>query len=584
MVIQLLAGMFLGTLISFLVWAVISKTVKSRNEKARLEREKIMHSMGEIWVEIDSLISSYKSGAVKEREFHDTFSSKIDTINRLMKPNLHLFDVYYVKYIENLAGEYKRVAGYEGAATAITAGTAADSEMETNYSMVEQEPSDLFAAGEAEKEEPDTDTGDAEAKKLSSTEEADAATVQKDAAFESGEPAGPVEKADDTSESTGGESSFELADTFDDEEATFEMAVPAVEPDTDLSDIAEKPSSVSEKKETDNIGDKTAEITPQSEEAVDVFEQVTESAPVKTDDTSSPAESDAEGISADSESEEASFEVALDEKDEKPDSSDTLPSPPIAETERSAASEGSSDLFSEEDFTMETLMDVDINEVNPYIETAPETVEMDAAEVARVQSREDTPKEDGLEVVIASNASHTEKPDDGEQVSPEAPSAEISVETITETGDSDDAIPEETTYTHVDELEKKTGMSSPEDAIESEAEEFQVAIPSEDERDSFFEDSTDLVTGDDIADKIAALETPAAGKSVKKPAKKSRKKTEESSKKSTAKQTVAKKKAKNPSKSTQKSPTKSKTKRSKKEDGITGNDVAEQIDSLFGLH
>ena len=104
-----------------------------------------MHTLGELWVELDSLISSFRSGMLDVHGFRDSFSSKIEAINHILKPNMHMFDVYYVKYIENLIKDYSRIINLKEIPKEIVSSFEFNSEMETSYSPAPQtEQTDLF--------------------------------------------------------------------------------------------------------------------------------------------------------------------------------------------------------------------------------------------------------------------------------------------------------------------------------------------------------------------------------------------------------------------------------------------------------
>ncbi|NLG02487.1 MAG: hypothetical protein GX567_01420, partial [Clostridia bacterium] len=70
----------------------------------------IIKSIAENWADIDTLVTSYRSGLVKESSFKSTLSSKIEAVNQIFKPNMHILDVYFVKYAERLLHDYNLLA------------------------------------------------------------------------------------------------------------------------------------------------------------------------------------------------------------------------------------------------------------------------------------------------------------------------------------------------------------------------------------------------------------------------------------------------------------------------------------------
>ena len=270
--------------------------------------------------------------------------------------------------------------------------------------------------------------------------------------------------------------------------------------------------------------------------------------------------------------EESSREAAVENIPESEGGSDIV-----------AAAKGDveSEFFGEEDFTMETLMDVDINTISPYIkETSKES-----------EAKE---KHDELDVVIADGASHTEAISEVAETVEEASADKKKHPAL---ADLDGDIPEETTYTPASELEMKTHPA--EDSVEesfADVEDFEVKIAeepvekspddkslteeqSQQEEMTFFE--SELVTGDDIADTIAALETPPAPavvtKSEEKPKLKKKRSKKAKAKKNEMKPAPA---ADEKIKSDVKKP---EVKKKDGEESITGDDVVDQIDTFFGL-
>lgn len=102
------AGVTVGVVVTASAWFVLFTSRKNQEKKLVEGRERIMHAIGELWVDIDSLLSSFRCGLMQEQSFRDGYAGKIDAVNRLLKPNLYLFDAYYVKYTESLVREYNR--------------------------------------------------------------------------------------------------------------------------------------------------------------------------------------------------------------------------------------------------------------------------------------------------------------------------------------------------------------------------------------------------------------------------------------------------------------------------------------------
>ena len=273
------------------------------------------------------------------------------------------------------------------------------------------------------------------------------------------------------------------------------------------------------------------------------------------------------------------------------------------------------ELFGEEDFSMETLIDVDINTISPFLKDgAPfkdsvsavkDSGSMEEPEVSLFEvstDKEQPPKsgaKESLEVVIASNVSHTETPEKVESkatVSPEVTPVKEDDQSKKHVSKHEDAISEETTYTRAEDLFKKVSEEKPTDELtldEDFVEMFEQAPHAEapdkttehsSERASSgvtdadieaFDRDEEIITGDDIANKIASLESQKPTASLKPTVKKEKKKEKAASGKTSA--------AKSLTRSGKKSSTSASSKKKKGDETITGDDVADKIDAFFGL-
>ncbi len=572
---QMLAGMFVGSLLTCGVWFFVIKTIKLNERNARREREDIMHSIGEIWVEIDALLSSFRSGTLGERRFRESYSLKIDTLNKLIKPNLHHFDVYYVKYIENQIAEYNRIAGVRGLPAAITAGTVFDSEMETNYSAIEQpEISGRLSKEGSEPapgsvtQPPETDflwekTGEEPVSFRSAVQ--GTATPQEQPEVTAMEPekakgehdSGIFQTVDDTSVETGGaEQGFGEIDReiLSGDDIVLEPAKSETGKEEECAEtLSPEPGSpVSEKEEAHSSRTEVNEV---------VFESPTR------------------------------FFTPLTEDEKAPVQTENVPKEP---------KDSSSDLFGEEDFSMETLIDVDIGAISGLSNAKTKDSSVIGAVTPESPESNDPSASGDLEVIIASHASHTEIPAETvAQVEPPSTPEKRSGETEKNTTGSfencDSGIPEETTYTAVAASEKEKPKALDEDSDEAAFEIIDIvdSVSAElKEKPSHVEDSSqtpgeetgsaaveETVTGDDIADKIASLESAGPVNKVQKPpAKRSKKKDKNAAATKPSAQKPFQRKEKEPAQLPNSS-----IKKGRDEENITGDDVADKIDAFFGL-
>lgn len=498
MVIQILAGMFIGSAIASLVWWYLIRTEKNKASALDRERDEAMSSIGDLWAQIDKLFSSYQSGAITDTTLQKTLISRLDAIDNILRPNLHLFEVYYVKYIESL------MAGYRGKIFAPKSDSGdtilSDVEMETNYSVVEQP----------------RQTNSVEPSNISVLPEPQILPVAEESA------------------------------------ADFSPKEPAINV-PESSDLSNAVLIGSPKVENDISPEVTLELPPATE--------------------SIHSESDT--------STHTQFEVELKS------------SPEV--------------VLGEEDFSMETMMDIDINRLSASLKhgdtnsklQSPKTPEdsqpIGGASVLETKPVASEKIDSNMEIVIASDATHTES------TPPAAGDVKKSANTVKgdKRADMSETIPEETTYTPSDKLKAVDGQakSSSEEADEAEFEAiFEQASTSEPatgkqsqpvasltpEVDG--DDSSETISaeeffsGDDVAQKIASLETTPyrENKEEKRETGKEQKKAPEPKSSSTAKKSTSKAAPKQVASSTA-------TKRKGDAESITGDDVAEKIDSFFGL-
>ncbi|NLG15973.1 MAG: hypothetical protein GX556_01430 [Fibrobacter sp.] len=106
----IIIGVVIGIVVSSIYWALIFSNNKKKVRRAQEERDKIIGPVAEKLADIDALMASFRSGLVQDEEFRKSLPLKLEAVNRLLKPNLHKLDVYYVKYVENLVRDFNRLA------------------------------------------------------------------------------------------------------------------------------------------------------------------------------------------------------------------------------------------------------------------------------------------------------------------------------------------------------------------------------------------------------------------------------------------------------------------------------------------
>lgn len=105
---SLFIGAVLGAVVCFLTILAVNLLKKQLSSKNTAGREKIMHQIGELCAEIDSLIISNKEGILNNAGIQTALRKKNDEIIRLLKPNMHILDVYFVKYMDYVQKDYQK--------------------------------------------------------------------------------------------------------------------------------------------------------------------------------------------------------------------------------------------------------------------------------------------------------------------------------------------------------------------------------------------------------------------------------------------------------------------------------------------
>lgn len=576
MVIQLLAGMFLGSAAASLVWGAALFVLKSKKDKIRRERDVVMRSLGELWNEIDALVTSRHGGGRAEIEFRERFSARLDEVNRHLRPNIHILDSYFVKYTEALIDHYNlKVFGDVAIAEQPTSRPTPEIEMETGLSFVETPPEALLET---------IQSGGLEAVEVSentfietpATPEVEVAEIKSEDADEIAvkQPVVQTQAEDFTGTKT---------EMFSRDPDSENKAGEIVEDIFDASD------TVDDAMKDDSFNVVIAKKEPFSEELV-----------VEKEKPSIPESASADEASDDEE------DVVFEPKEQSvADISATV----------SAGTESGGRMFDDEEFTMETMVDVDINSLSSFLkpqstttesspDPAPEAVEMSPS---ILEKEKPATIQDDLEVVVASNASHSDMQVVDETVAFDLPNepqfAASSDKKEADLSDLDDSIPEETTYTRSEDLARKMDVAPKPAANIEVVDDFEVMFqegpvevepPSaatatksaaeEDRGAELFESEltdADIITGNDVADKIATLE---AGPVAEQPQKKNGGSKVPSS-------TVVEEKLPEPEKSSKPISKKAESKKSpvavkrggRADDSITGDDVADKMDAFFGL-
>lgn len=105
---SLFIGAVIGAVVCFFTILAVNLLKKQSSSKNAAGRDSIMHQIGELCAEIDSLITSNKEGILNNAGIQTALRKKNDEIIRLLKPNMHILDVYFVKYMDYVQKDYQK--------------------------------------------------------------------------------------------------------------------------------------------------------------------------------------------------------------------------------------------------------------------------------------------------------------------------------------------------------------------------------------------------------------------------------------------------------------------------------------------
>ncbi len=106
----LVAGFLAGAIASGLLLFWIFNHSKKKQDASIEKRNQIIGSIAEIFTDIDSLITSFRTDLISEDKFRSSLYSKLDVANKIYKTNMHLLDLYYVKFTDIQFAKYYQLA------------------------------------------------------------------------------------------------------------------------------------------------------------------------------------------------------------------------------------------------------------------------------------------------------------------------------------------------------------------------------------------------------------------------------------------------------------------------------------------
>ncbi|MDR0330309.1 MAG: hypothetical protein LBH93_01175, partial [Chitinispirillales bacterium] len=108
-IVPLVVGFLIGGIAASAVWAIIVSGRKKAVSAQRLEKERVMASVGEVLAEADAVETRFRSGEITAESFRRSLGDRVNAVMRQLRTNMHSLDAYFVKYAEQEAREYLRV-------------------------------------------------------------------------------------------------------------------------------------------------------------------------------------------------------------------------------------------------------------------------------------------------------------------------------------------------------------------------------------------------------------------------------------------------------------------------------------------
>ena len=143
--ISLISGILIGVVVCSIIWGVVIGILKKNAGKSIRKRDGVIRSIAGLLADIDTFVASYRAGLINNAELRRSITPKLDSVNRSFKLNMHILDIFYLKYIETLINEYNRIA----------LSRSSQVPAEKNFNMPEEETSEHFAAEFQEEQKPE---------------------------------------------------------------------------------------------------------------------------------------------------------------------------------------------------------------------------------------------------------------------------------------------------------------------------------------------------------------------------------------------------------------------------------------------
>jgi hypothetical protein len=107
----LVAGIILGGLAAVCFASIIGFVRNRAASRQTDKREQLITSVEEKLTEVDSIVSLFRMGRMKQDAFRTALAEKLEAVNHIYKPYIHQLDIFFVKHTEKVVEECNRMIG-----------------------------------------------------------------------------------------------------------------------------------------------------------------------------------------------------------------------------------------------------------------------------------------------------------------------------------------------------------------------------------------------------------------------------------------------------------------------------------------
>ncbi|MDR2578554.1 MAG: hypothetical protein LBC70_07085 [Chitinispirillales bacterium] len=106
---MLIIGLVAGAGISSMIWALIRSAKNKKLAKEEEEKGDVVSSVTKLFAEADAVEANFREGKLTPENFRRALSDKSGAVKRVLRTNMDILDVFFVKYAEQQANDYLRV-------------------------------------------------------------------------------------------------------------------------------------------------------------------------------------------------------------------------------------------------------------------------------------------------------------------------------------------------------------------------------------------------------------------------------------------------------------------------------------------